>query len=131
VKPKEVVEPTIVTANTYFWSPATTASVRRRNEVRHSRAVAHWFRSLGMNVIEMTGFVGGTIGHIAAEFSYGESCSCVRRAFSVTVAGELSNVTTLRKLADPSKREKTLAAAERRYKKQVAAKVSDRLEHAF
>ena len=39
--------PSILTANTYFWTPAGNSSNRRRNEERHREAVTSYFVSEG------------------------------------------------------------------------------------
>jgi hypothetical protein len=94
-----ISEPAILTANTYFWSPASSASSRRGNESRHLREVAEWFEGLGMTVTEHSGAVEGSVGEITARFSYSESCRNVYRSLSITRGGRRSNITALRKLA--------------------------------
>jgi len=49
---KEIAEllktaPSILTQNTYFWSPGGTASQRRRNEEKKINEFKEWIKSLG------------------------------------------------------------------------------------
>ena len=93
-------EPTILTANTYFYKPATSANGRRRNEAKHLAEVAAWLLALGLTItMNANGTISGTNGTIEVHFSYSESCSIVRKSLSVSRNGKNSNITALRKLA--------------------------------
>lgn len=93
-------EPSILTANTYFYKPASSANGRRRNEARHTADVAAWLLGLGLSVTQnANGTLSATNGTIEVHFSYSESCSIVRKSLSVTRNGKNSNITSLRKLA--------------------------------
>ena len=124
------VEPSILTASVYFWKGRGNASSRRRSEEQRISEVACWFRALGMDTEEFSSGCRGTLGAIVAEFQYSESCANVYRHLCVKVAGQRSNLTTLRKLADPKKRQGTLSAATRRANKQQVAAVTNRLQGA-
>ena len=91
--------PSILTANTYFWSSASSASLRRRNEERHQAVVADFFGSLGMSVSQNGNDVIGEKDGIVAVFSYSESCKNVYKHLSITRNGKRSNITALSKLA--------------------------------
>lgn len=93
-----VDEPAIVTAKTYFWEPAQSASARRRNEIRHCEKVALWFASLGLTVNVETDKVRAHGGDVEVIFSYTESCKNVYKRLAVMRNGRVSNITTLRKL---------------------------------
>lgn len=96
-------EPSILTANTYFWKPGCSADNRRRNEARNAATVAAHLTALGFAVETGSGFANGTLqtakGEIAVRFSYSESCANVYKSLTVTRAGKNSNITTLRKIA--------------------------------
>lgn len=94
----QVSEPSILTANTYFWSAGDSASDRRRNESRNLTNVANFFKSIGMNVKESGDKVVGEKDCVVAVFSYSESCKNVYKHLSVTRDGKCSNITSLRKL---------------------------------
>ncbi|MDO7885358.1 hypothetical protein [Hymenobacter cheonanensis] len=93
-------EPAILTANTYFWSPASSATGRRSNEAKRVGEVAAWLLSLGLTLkMNENGTLSATNGTIDVHFSYSESCSIVRKSLSVSRNGKNSNITALRKLA--------------------------------
>lgn len=94
----QVSEPTILTANTYFWTSGASASNRRRNEERNLATVADFFRALGMQVSVSSDSVVGHKDGIRAVFSYSESCKNVYKSLSITRDGKSSNITSLRKL---------------------------------
>lgn len=121
------MEPKILTANTYFWTPCMAASARRANEERKNSEVAEYFESIGMTVTNYPNHVYATLGEITALFQYQETCSCVKKTLCVTVAGNMSNVSAIRKLADPAKRPGFLRSATMRARKQNAAAVTAKL----
>lgn len=94
----QVSEPSILTANTYFWKPGQNASSRRRNEERNQNKVADFFRSIGMEVTQKGDDIFGQKGYITAVFSYSESCKNVYKSLSVKRNGKNSNILSLRKL---------------------------------
>ena len=94
-----VAEPPILGANTYFWSPATAASSRRRNEDRQQAAVASYLAQLGFQVERHGDAVIALKAEVEVIFSYQESCTNVYKSLSVTRNGKNSNITTLRKIA--------------------------------
>lgn len=89
--------PTILTANTYFWSPAYSASQRRRNEDLRNGQVADFFRNIGFEVEQSNG-VRARSGKIEVTFSYSETCKNVYRHLSVYKDGKKSNVSAIKKL---------------------------------
>lgn len=92
-------EPAILTAGCFFWSPAGSASGRRRNEERRQAEVAVWLSSLGFNV-ERSGDSVCASGHgLEIRFSYSETCHNVYRRLEVTRAGRRSNIAAIRKVA--------------------------------
>lgn len=94
-----ISEPSILSANTYFWNAAGNASTRRRNEEKRQAEVAAYFKAIGMEVETSGNSVIGEKDGIVAEFSYSESCKNVYKSLSVTRNGNGSNITALRKLA--------------------------------
>jgi hypothetical protein len=80
--------PDILTANTYFWRPASTASGRRNNEARRNGEVAS-FIAANKAALDAAGIV--------IEFSYSESCHNVYKTCSITRNGKRSNITAVRK----------------------------------
>ena len=95
-------EPTILTANTFYWKPSSCAYSRRSNEKRRQKEAAGYFRHLGMEVKEPEGTdnVIGTLGSLRVVFHYRESCTSVYKSLSVTRDGKKSNITALRRLAE-------------------------------
>lgn len=94
----QIAIPSIFTANTYFYSPASTASGRRRNEERRISEATNFFKSLGFEVIEKSNSIDAILGEIEVSFSYSESCQNVYKSLSVYKKGKKSNITTLKKL---------------------------------
>ncbi len=80
--------PSIMTANTYFWQPAGTASGRRSNEARRNAEVANFVES-NKAALDAAGVV--------IDFSYSESCHNVYKTCSITRNGKRSNITAVRK----------------------------------
>ena len=93
-----IQEPSILTANTYYWSPGRSSSDRRRAEEKHRNKVADFFRSIGMDVTIESGNVIAVKDDIICRFSYSESCNNVYKHLSITRNGKASNITQLRKL---------------------------------
>lgn len=83
-----VTIPEILTANTYYWTPATHAASRRRNEQRHAAEVESFIAAYRA-VLDAAG--------IAIEFSYSESCNHVYKTCKITRNGKRSNITAVRK----------------------------------
>ncbi len=80
--------PDILTANTYFWSPAGSASGRRSNEKRHNGEVERFIQANRV-ALDAAG--------ITIRFDYSESCSHVYRTFKVFRNGKKSNITAIYK----------------------------------
>lgn len=125
-----MIEPSILTANCYFWKPSFTAPGRRRNEERHQSEVAAWFKSIGMTVEVSGTTVYACVGEIIACFSYSESCKNCYKSLDITRVGKRSNITLLRKLADPARRAGTLRSATMLKRKERAARVWEKLTTA-
>ena len=84
----EIVLPEILTANTYYWRPASSASSRRSNERRHTETVQR-FLDTHADALTAAG--------IEVEFSYSESCNNVYKKLGVYRNGKKSNITALKK----------------------------------
>lgn len=99
--PTVPAEPSILSANTYFWTPAQNASTRRRNEERNQQAVADYLQLLGFDVERNGDAVKGYHPDykVRVVFSYSESCANVYKSLSVTRSGKNSNITAIRKVA--------------------------------
>lgn len=80
--------PAIMTANTYYWRPASGASARRANEKRHADTVQR-FLDTHAAALEAAG--------ISVEFSYSESCNNVYKRLEIYRNGKKSNITALKK----------------------------------
>lgn len=93
-----IQEPSILTANTYFWSPGRNAGSRRSAEERNLSNVAEFFRKIGMEVTEEGDSVIGKKDGIVARFTYSESCKNVYKHLHITRNGKNSNITALCKL---------------------------------
>ena len=104
-------EPGILTAKTWFWGrDQGNAQQRAREEARHTADVAAWFTSLGMSTGAGGGHAFGAIGEIRAEWRIYVRRNGVEKTLTVTRRGCRSNITLLRKLADPAQRAAILAA---------------------
>lgn len=90
--------PTILTANTHLWQPATAATNRRISEERNLGIVEHFLRSIGFTTQRFTNTVHGSRDGIKVKFFYMESPTRVFKALSVSKDGKKSNITTLKKL---------------------------------
>ena len=80
--------PSIMTANTYFWTPSGSASGRRSNEKRRNGEVAEF---LAENADALKA------ANVEVNFSYSESCHNVYKSCKITRNGKRSNVTAIRK----------------------------------
>ena len=95
----QISEPSILSANTYFWSSGSSASQRRSSESRNINNVAEYFRSIGLNVTVSCDTVTGTNDSIEATFFYSESCANVYKTLSIYRNSKKSNISAIRKLA--------------------------------
>jgi hypothetical protein len=77
----KITAPSIITANTYFWSPQGSASGRRSNERRHQDTGDAFIN-------EVYQYTKG----VDLEFAYDESCRNVYKRFSVRIDGKNSNI---------------------------------------
>ena len=94
-----IVEPSILTANTYYWSPESTANGRRKNEERRTNDVANYLSDLGFEVTEHdSNNVLAQLDEIEVRFHYSESCKNVYKSLAIFKGGKKSNITALRKL---------------------------------
>jgi hypothetical protein len=89
--------PQILTANTYFWKPSTSASGRRSNENRRLSEVADFFKQLGFDV-EMPDRVVANKAELRVIFTYSETCNNVYKTLAVYKNGKVSNITAIKKL---------------------------------
>lgn len=95
----QVTEPSILTANTFNWSPRGNAGGRRSAEVHYQAVVAEYFKALGLTVSQSGDTVTGENDTIHARFEYSESCKNVYKSLCIHKNGKKSNITALRKLA--------------------------------
>jgi hypothetical protein len=84
----EIVLPEILTANTYYWRPASHANSRRANEQRRAGEVQ---RFLDQHAATLAA------AGVEVVFEYSESCNHVYKRFEVYRHGKKSNVTALKK----------------------------------
>lgn len=84
----DITLPEILTANTYYWRPGSSASSRRSNERRHVATVQR-FLDTHAEALAAAG--------IEVSFSYSESCNNVYKRFEVTRNGKRSNITAIKK----------------------------------
>jgi hypothetical protein len=80
--------PAIMTANTYFWRPGSSASQRRANEKRYAAEVQA-FLDRHAEALAAAG--------ISVEFSYWESCNHVYKRLEIYRNGKRSNIRALKK----------------------------------
>lgn len=80
--------PAILTANTYYWKPDSSANGRRRNEARRAAEVQ---RFLDTHAAALTA------AGIEVEFSYSESCSHVYKHLAVYKDGVKKDIRALKK----------------------------------
>lgn len=89
--------PSILTANTYFWSPSGSADGRRRSEEKRQSEVASFFQSAGFTVTRSGDNVNAVGHNLDVDFHYSESCKIVYKSLSVYRNGKKSNITAIRK----------------------------------
>lgn len=80
--------PAILTANTYFWSPSSSASGRRSNEQRRAAEVQA-FLDTHAAALAAAG--------VTVDFSYSESCSHVYKSVSIYKHGVKKDIRALKK----------------------------------
>ncbi|NLT51945.1 MAG: hypothetical protein GXX85_13630 [Ignavibacteria bacterium] len=90
--------PSILTANTYFWNSANSASSRRYCEEKRQNEVASFFSEIGFNVKRNGDNVIATKEEVEVVFHYSESCKNVYKTLSITKNGKKSNITAIKKL---------------------------------
>lgn len=101
-----IAEPSILSANTYFWSANSSASGRRCKEKKVLSEVVGYLRGIGFTVKARTDeyaaihasteFAGQVVSVV---FSYSESCANVYKSLCVSRDGRPSNITLVRKIA--------------------------------
>ena len=90
--------PSILTANTYFWSPSGSADGRRRSEESKQSTVASFFQAAGFTVARNGNSVNATGHGLSVTFHYSESCKIVYKSLEVyRDNGKKSNITAIRK----------------------------------
>lgn len=91
--------PSILTAKTYFWSPAGNAAGRRSNEQRRLAEVENFLTSAGFANVSNDGeTVTGERDEIVVKFSYRESCHNIYKHLEILRDGKRSNITAIKKL---------------------------------
>ena len=80
--------PSILTANTYYWTPSNYAAGRRHNEERRHSEIAN-FVAANKAALDAAGIV--------IDFEYSESCHNVYKTCKITRNGKRSNITAVRK----------------------------------
>lgn len=80
--------PAILTANTYFWTPGSSASHRRSNEARRAAEVQR-FLDTHADALHAAG--------ITVEFSYSESCNNVYKSLAIYKNGVKKDIRALKK----------------------------------
>ena len=92
--------PSILTANTFYWSPSNIASGRRRNEEKRQEEVSNFFKALGFEVQLSSDRVIANLPSKKLEviFEYSETCGHVYKSLSVYRDGKKSNITAIKKL---------------------------------
>lgn len=80
--------PAIMTANTYYWRPASTASSRRSNEKRHAETVQKFLDAHAEAI---------TAAGLSVHFEYSESCTHVYKHLEILRNSKKSNITALKK----------------------------------
>lgn len=96
--PATLTLPSILTANTYFWSPSGSADARRRSEENKQSTVASFFQAAGFTVTRSGDNVNATGHGLSVAFHYSESCKIVYKSLEVYHDnGKKSNITAIRK----------------------------------
>jgi len=93
-----MTEPKILTANTFYWKPCSSAAQRRSSEKRNQEQVKKFLEGLGFEIVWIGDRVTGKKDDSEVIFSYSESCKNVYKSLEVRKNGEKSNIRTLRKL---------------------------------
>ena len=99
-----IEEPSILTANTYYWNANASAGGRRSNEKKRLFEVENFFKKIGLVAVGNDGSkVWGRTRknakiNLEVEFSYSESCNNVYKHLTVLKDGKGSNIKSLRKL---------------------------------
>lgn len=83
-----IVLPEILTANTFYWRPGSSASSRRANEARRHAEVQR-FLDAHADALVAAG--------VTVEFSYSESCNNVYKRVEIYRNGKKSNITAVKK----------------------------------
>jgi uncharacterized FlaG/YvyC family protein len=84
----ETTLPEILTANTFYWRPGSSASSRHSNEQRHTEAVQR-FLDAHTEAIAAAG--------LSIEFSYSESCNNVYKRLEIYQNGTKKDIRALKK----------------------------------
>jgi hypothetical protein len=92
--------PAILTANTYFWKPAASATARRRSEEQKKAMVATFFQAIGMDVKTLEDRVIAEKEDLMVIFHYSESCKNIYKSLTVKRGDKNSNITAIRKIVD-------------------------------
>lgn len=90
--------PAILTANTFFYKPATSADNRRRNELQTQKLVADFFSELGFEVELSDCLVNARKDDLQVSFTYEESAKNIYKSLSIYKNGKRSNITAIKKL---------------------------------
>ena len=99
----EIIEPAILSQNTFYWKPDATASGRHHNEKKRLAEVAAYLRAVGFEITEESSevasgaVVSGTKGKCEVRFTYAETCSNVYKKFVVEVDGVTKDIRAFRK----------------------------------
>ena len=83
-----IVLPDILTANTYYWRPGSSASQRRSNEQRRAAEVQRFLETHAAALER---------GGITVEFTYDESCKNVYKHLAVYQHGVRKDIRALKK----------------------------------
>jgi len=94
----EIIEPAILTANTYFWESGKDSTVRRWNEKKNIAKVVEFLKHLNFEIDEYEKSVYAEKDDIEVEFNYRETSGKVYKRFSVYKNGKRSNIRTIRKM---------------------------------
>lgn len=86
---KQIKVPTIITANTYFWTSSASASGRRYSEEKKHNEVREFLLACGLE--EFNGYFTNHQG-LHVSFSYSESCKNVYKKFAVVRNQKNSNI---------------------------------------
>jgi hypothetical protein len=80
--------PEILTANTFYWRPGSSASSRRSNEKRHADTVQRFLDAHAEAI---------AAAELSVSFEYSESCNNVYKRLEIFRKGKKSNITALKK----------------------------------